>query len=154
MDGIEIDTAKVKAIWNWNTLICVKDVRTFIGFYNFYWRFILNFLKITGLLNTLTRKNVSFEWFFKCEKAFQKLKQCMCKALILCHFDPNKQCFDEIDFSDYINASVLSQLDSNDILYLITYFFFEKYLQPNAITKFMTRNCSQLFDASKNRSQS
>ena len=46
----------------------------------------------------------------------------MCKAPIFYHFDPSKQCFVEIDLSNYINADVLSQLDDKDVLYSVAYF--------------------------------
>ena len=47
----------------------------------------------------------------------------MCKAFfIFCHFDPNEQCFVETNSSDYINAGVLSQPNSNGIFYLVAYF--------------------------------
>ena len=63
-----------------------------------------------------------FGWISKCEKAFSKLKQRVCEAPILRHFDPNEQCFVEIDFSDYVNAGVLSQPDSNGILHPVAFF--------------------------------
>ena len=46
----------------------------------------------------------------------------MCEAPILCHFDPSKQCFIETDLSDYVNASVLSQLDDEGVLHPVAYF--------------------------------
>lgn len=101
---------------------CVKDIRVFIGFYNFYQRFILNFSKITGLLNALTKKNVLFSWTAKCKKTFLELKQHVCKAFFLRYFDSNEQYFMEIDFSDYVNASIFSQPDSNSIFHLVAYF--------------------------------
>ena len=46
----------------------------------------------------------------------------MCEAPILRHFDPNEQCFVEIDSSNYVNAGVLSQPDNNGILHPVAYF--------------------------------
>ena len=84
----------------------------------------LNFSKVAGPLNALTKKDapMPFGWTSKCEKAFQELKQRVCEAPILCHFNPNEQCFVETNSSDYVNARVLSQPDNNGILYLVAYF--------------------------------
>ena len=106
-DRIKMDLAKVEAIWNWSTPTCVRDVQAFIGFCNFYRRFVLNFSKVLGPLNAFTKKKVQFQWSSECEKAFSELKQHVCEALILCHFDPNEQCFVKTDSSDYVNAGVL-----------------------------------------------
>ena len=46
----------------------------------------------------------------------------MCENLILCYFDPNKQCFVETDFSDYVNAGVLLQIGEDGLLHPVTYF--------------------------------
>ena len=50
------------------------------------------------------------------------MKQRVCKALILKYFDPSKQCFVETDFSNYVNAGMLSQKDKDDLLHLVAYF--------------------------------
>ena len=120
-DGIKIDPSKVDAIKSWDTPTCVREVRSFIGFCNFYRRFIRDFLKIAGPLNSLTKKDVKFTWTTECELAFKGLKQHVCKAPILIHFDLSKQCHVETDSSDYVSAGVLSQED-NEILHPVAYF--------------------------------
>ena len=73
-------------------------------------------------MNALTRNNVQFTWTLKCKKRFQKLKQRVCKNLILHNFDSNKQCFIETDSSDYMNAGVLLEIGEDGVLHPITYF--------------------------------
>lgn len=60
------------------------------------------------LLNALTRNNMLFGWTFEYKKTFLELKQNVCKALILDHFDSNEQCFVKTNFFNYVNAGVLS----------------------------------------------
>ena len=120
--GIKIDLSKVDAIKSWDTLTCIRKVRSFIGFCNFYRRFISNFSNIAGPLNTLTKKDVKFAWTDECKLAFQGLKQQVCEALILIHFNPSKKCHVETDSLDYVSARVLSQEDDNSILHPVAFF--------------------------------
>ena len=60
VDSIKIDLAKVEAIKQWNTPTCMRKVRSFIGFCNFYCCFIRNFSKIARPLNLLTKKDAKF----------------------------------------------------------------------------------------------
>ena len=122
IDGIKMDLAKIDAIKQWDTPTCVREVRSFIGFCNFYRQFIRDFSKIAGPLNTLTKKDVKFEWNDKCNAVFKGLKQRVCKASILIHFNPNKQCHLKTDSSDYVSAGVLSQKDDDEILHPVAYF--------------------------------
>ena len=105
---IKIDPAKIEAMKQWDTLTCVQEVGLFVRFCNFYRPFIRNFSNIAGLLNTLTKKDMLFAWTIECKQAFQELKDQVCEDSILCHFDPNKQCFVETDSSNYVNANILS----------------------------------------------
>ena len=75
------------------------------------------FLENSRTLNSLTKKDAAFVWSSNYKKVFQKLKQRACKALILKHFNPNKQYFVETDFSDYINADVLSEQGEDGLLH-------------------------------------
>jgi hypothetical protein len=58
-------------------------VRSFLGFTNFYRRFIREFSEIVRPLSDLTHKDQVFSWTDRAETAFQKLKKIFISALIL-----------------------------------------------------------------------
>jgi hypothetical protein len=60
-DGIRMDPDKIETIVNWRTPTCLTEVQAFIGFSNFYRRFIRDFSKVTAPLVKLTKKGVHFE---------------------------------------------------------------------------------------------
>ena len=105
--------------------MCVKKIRLFIDFCNFYWRFICGFSNVASPLNAMTKKETIKKQFAltnDCKRAFQELKNRVCEAPIFCHFDLTKQCFVETNLSNYINTDVLSQLDDKSVLHLAAYF--------------------------------
>jgi len=59
-EGIRMDPGKVQTIREWETPSCLTDVQAFIGFSNFYRRFIRDFSKIIAPLVALTRKGTKF----------------------------------------------------------------------------------------------
>ena len=60
--GIGMDPAKVAAILEWPTPKTVKEVQSFLGFANFYRKFITHYSSLTSPLTSLTRKGVRFTW--------------------------------------------------------------------------------------------
>ncbi len=52
-DDIAMDPVKVQGVMDWLQPVKVKDVQSFIGFVNFYQRFIHNFSKIACPLHVL-----------------------------------------------------------------------------------------------------
>ena len=56
---LEIDPIKVASIADWPTSTNVKEVQLFLGFYNFYCRFIQNYSKMAKLLFKLIQKEHS-----------------------------------------------------------------------------------------------
>src|SRR5882724_7648883 len=60
--GISMDTAKTKAVSIWPTPSNLKAVQAFLGFANFYRRFIAGFSDIVIPLIRLTRKDTPFTW--------------------------------------------------------------------------------------------
>ena len=65
---------KTAAIKDWPTLTNLKELRSFIGFCNFYRMFIANFSQIAHSLHLLTKKNQEYIWEEPQQKAFQELK--------------------------------------------------------------------------------
>jgi hypothetical protein len=91
----------------------VKDVQSFLGFANFYHRFIYGYSAVAKSLTALTRKEAHdfvFPWGENSaeEKAFQSLKAAFTTAPILAHFDADKEIWLETNASDYVVAVVLS----------------------------------------------
>jgi len=52
-----MDKEKLSGVPEWPVLTKVKQVQVFLGFANFYCRFIENFAKMSKLLSDLTKKN-------------------------------------------------------------------------------------------------
>lgn len=121
-NGIRMDPAKVKTIEEWEKPTCLTDVQAFIGFGNFYRRFVKDFSKIIAPMVALTRKGVKFQWDERCQGAFDKLKQAFTSAPILAPFDWEKEIILETDASDYVSAGVLSQYNEEGILRPVAYF--------------------------------
>jgi hypothetical protein len=59
--GIQIDPEEVRAVAEWKELVNVKGVQSFLGFTNFYRRFIRDFRKITIPLTWLTQKDTPWK---------------------------------------------------------------------------------------------
>ena len=56
-DTIEMDSSKLKEIQEWPALMTVKGVRSFLGFANFYQKFIHHYSELARLLHELTKKD-------------------------------------------------------------------------------------------------
>ena len=113
--GIKIDPAKVTAIKEWAKPERVKDIQAFLGFANFYRKFIKGFSNVARPLTALTG-NILWKWTAECQDAFENLKTLICTAPILALYDPDKECVIETDASNYVSAGVFSQPDEAGVL--------------------------------------
>lgn len=112
-DGIKMDSAKVDTVTSWPTPRNVRDVQSFLGFANFYRRFIHDYSKITVPLTRLTRKGTEWLWTPRQQEAFDDLKSRFTSAPVLTHWKPGSQLIVETDASDYAIAGILSTVDSD-----------------------------------------
>ena len=84
-----MDPAKIKVIQDWPEPRKVKDIQSFLGFANFYRRYIQNYSNIVVPLTHLTRKNMPWNFDEKCKLAFLSLKQAFISAPVLTHYKPD-----------------------------------------------------------------
>ena len=59
---VTMDPVKVSGVQDWPILRKVTEVKSFLGFINFYRQFIKDFSHIAKPLNQLTKANVSWSW--------------------------------------------------------------------------------------------
>ena len=82
-DSVKMDPAKVAGVSEWPTPSNKKEVQSFLGFTNFYWRFIEGFSHIAWPLFDLTKGDSVFKWSSEEKLAFDTLKDKITSALIL-----------------------------------------------------------------------
>jgi len=108
--GISMTSTKVEEIQAWSTPEKVVDVQSFMGFANFYRRFIKGFSKTAKPLTELTKNGIKWTWTPSCQDAFDKLKEMVTKDAILTHLDYTRPTKLETDASDFGLGAILSQL--------------------------------------------
>ncbi|WMV47080.1 hypothetical protein MTR67_040465 [Solanum verrucosum] len=81
--GIEVDPEKTDAVKSWPRPLTPSDIRSFLGFADYYRRFVEEFSSIASPLTALTQKKAKFEWSETFEKSFQELKYRLTFAPVL-----------------------------------------------------------------------
>ncbi|KAH9244120.1 hypothetical protein BASA81_018502 [Batrachochytrium salamandrivorans] len=120
--GIEMDQTKIASVQNWPTPGKVHDIQVFLGFTNFYRRFVPNYAKITQPLTSLLKKDSIFAWSADTEASFTRLKESFRDNVVLTHADETKEFLVEVDASDFAVAGVLSQYDVQKQLRPVAFF--------------------------------
>ncbi|MBW0576400.1 hypothetical protein O181_116115 [Austropuccinia psidii MF-1] len=112
-EGLKMEQEKVQKILNWPPPRNLKVLQSFVGFANFYHRFIKNYSKKISSLTSLLKKDSRFALNEEALRQFHQLKEAFTIAPILSHFDPALPTIVETDASDYALGAVLSQLSDS-----------------------------------------
>ncbi len=119
---VRMDRVKVQGVNGWQRPQNLKELRGWMGFINFYRRFIEGFSKIARVLNELTKKGVQWEWTEEREEAFQKLKWLICAEPVLL-MPQLEQPFElEVDTSNYAIGATLNQKDERGRWHPVAYY--------------------------------
>ena len=108
-----MDQTKVVGILDWPTPRTRKELRGFLGFLNFYRRFIKDFAAIARPLNALTSEKKDWDWTPDCQQAFDTLKKAVTSAPALAMPTANDPFRVETDGSGVGLGAVLSQNQNN-----------------------------------------
>ena len=121
-----MDPRKVEAVREWVVPKTVTDVRSFLGFTNYY-RFIKDYAKVAKPLNMLisgenaSRKRKPIELNEDCQKAFDKLKELCTSTPILAYADYKKEFQLHTDASELGLGGVLYHKDGEGVQKVIAY---------------------------------
>ena len=118
--GIHMEPARVETVEQWPEPTCARDIQVFLGFTNFYRRFVEGYSRLTAPLTELTKgatkgksSREPFQLGKEARKAFFALKERFLTAPILTHFDVGQPICVETDALDFAIAGILSQVQED-----------------------------------------
>src|SRR5213079_2217573 len=112
---------RISTIADWPAPASMHDIQVFLGFANFYRRFIEGYSRVVLPLTALLRKNVKFKWTSEAQAAFDNLKALFTSAPLLKHFDPELPITLHTDASGAAISGILSQIHPNGDLHPVAY---------------------------------
>ena len=103
-----MDPTKLKTMSKWPQPTKKKEVQAFLGFANYYRRFIADYSRKARPLTELTR-DIPFTWGSAQQEAFNELINEFMHEPTLRQFDRNLPTIMETDASNQVIAGILSQ---------------------------------------------
>ncbi|GJP72182.1 hypothetical protein CLOP_g2934 [Closterium sp. NIES-67] len=113
--GVHVDPKKIEAVRTWKTPENVKELQQFLGFANYYNRFVPQYAKLAAPLTNLLKKNTPYKWETKHQESVEQLKQALTSAPVLILPDPERDYVIEADASDQAVGAVLMQDQGNGL---------------------------------------
>jgi RNase H-like domain found in reverse transcriptase len=107
-----MDPAKLSSITNWPLPKKLKDLQAFLGFCNFYHRFIQDYSTIARPLFELSKKDTPFTWSSNQDSAFQTLIKAFTTVPVLGLPNPSLPFRVITNASDFALGAVLEQPDA------------------------------------------
>ncbi|UYV70851.1 hypothetical protein LAZ67_8000851 [Cordylochernes scorpioides] len=99
-----------------------KTLQSFLGAVNVYNKFIPDYARLRTPLNNLLKKDVTWDWDDKCQKAFTSLKESLTQHPVLHLYKDELPCQVYCDASTLGIAGVLKQVHSAGKAYPVQYF--------------------------------
>ena len=113
---------KLSTISDWPIPSSVKDIQRFLGFANFYRRFISHYASIAAPLYALTQKNSPFLLSTESLNVFEFQKSSFLSAPLLIHHNPSKPVFLYTDVLGFAISGIPHQANDDGHLHLLSFF--------------------------------
>ena len=117
--GVKTDDNKISVVRDWPKPVTITEMRSFLGFVNYYRRFVKNFALIAAPLESLmkssckgninTEKKALLQWNDEADNSYRTLKACLTSAPILAFPDKNCEFILDTDACHNGIGAVLSQ---------------------------------------------
>src|SRR5712691_12618922 len=107
-----MDPIKLQAVHDWPRPKLVKDIQKFLGFCNFYRRFVHTYSTLARPLFDLTKKTTTWTWTSACEATFTGLQRTLTTSPVLMLPDYDKAFTLITDASDYATGAIFEQNDA------------------------------------------
>jgi hypothetical protein len=138
-----MDLVKIAGMAEWPTPKNKKEVQSFVGFINFYRRFITDFLLHAHLLFDLTKKDIPFVWGTPKDFTFKELKHMVMSMPVLVMPDSEQPYHVEADGSGVATGAVLLKLSCEDKKWHLVAFQSKTSVQLREIMRSTIQKCSQ-----------
>lgn len=109
--GIQPDPSKIRALTEMPIPRNQQGIRKFLGFSNYYRRFVKDYAEISAPLTLLLKKDVKYHWEKEQEEAFNILKTSISEDSLLFHPDTEEPFIVHISSSTIGLGAILSQKD-------------------------------------------
>lgn len=112
--GLAIDKTKMRCIHDYPRPTNVVETQRFLGFINFYRKYICNLAKIARPLYQLCKKDGNFQWDSNCQDSFEHLKNALITPPVLAFPRFDLEFILVTDASLYAVGGILSNLDGKE----------------------------------------
>ena len=122
-DGIKTDPTKVSAIKEWKKPVNIEDLRKFLGFTNYYRKFVKSYASLTAPLENMMKnsclgninmqKKTFLKWNETAEASFEKLKMVLTTTPVLAYPSRSGKFILDCDASHNCMGAVLSQIQGD-----------------------------------------
>ena len=105
---------KLRSVHDWEPRNSVKDVMSFLGYANYYHRFVYRYAGIASPLTLLTKKNIEWHWGPIQRRAFSELNFALCNVTLLIFPDPKLPYIVVADAAAHVVGGVFMQDKGDD----------------------------------------
>jgi hypothetical protein len=119
--GVRADPARITTITQWPRLSNIKELQSFLGFANFYRRFIAGYAALTAPLTDILKGKGTFYWNEETNRSLKMLKTRFTSAPLLRYFCYTSAIRLETDASTFAISGILSQLFKDNKWHLVAF---------------------------------